>query len=99
MLQKPTFKFGSSESEPPLEFEPGPMTVFVGPNNSRKSLVLREIENVVGNYDRYGESTDAEIDRAILEGLEPRPPSSEVVERLLSSRKEIMTEQPELVAG
>jgi hypothetical protein len=41
-------KIGASESSPPLIFEPGPMTVFVGPNNSGKSLILQEIPNYVG---------------------------------------------------
>jgi hypothetical protein len=86
VLQKLSFKFGSSEGESPLEFEPGPMTVFVGPNNSGKSLVLREIENVVGYYNPYDERTDSEGDSAILERLEPRLPSSEEVEWLLQSR-------------
>lgn len=39
--------FGSSENAEPLEFQPGPITVFVGPNNSGKSLILREIEKSI----------------------------------------------------
>jgi AAA15 family ATPase/GTPase len=44
MIEELTLKFGSSPSEPPLQFSPGPVTVFVGPNNSGKSLLLREVE-------------------------------------------------------
>src|SRR4051812_25592284 len=44
MIDKLSLQFGSSESQPHLFFSPGPMTVFVGPNNAGKSLILREIE-------------------------------------------------------
>jgi hypothetical protein len=44
MLSKLSLRFGPAPDEPPLEFAPGAMTVFVGPNNSGKSLALREIE-------------------------------------------------------
>jgi predicted ATPase len=36
--------FGSSPTAVPLALDPRPITVFVGPNNSGKSLALREIE-------------------------------------------------------
>lgn len=45
MIKKITLKFGASKSSGVLEFEPGPITIFVGPNNSGKSLVLRELDN------------------------------------------------------
>jgi hypothetical protein len=38
-----TLKFGGSDGGTPLSFEPGVVTVFVGPNNSGKSLALREL--------------------------------------------------------
>ena len=44
MLSSLKLRFGPSPGEPPLEFAPGAMTVFVGPNNSGKSVALREIE-------------------------------------------------------
>lgn len=47
MLSAISLRFGSSPSQDPLTFEPGPMTIFVGPNNSGKSLILRDLENVV----------------------------------------------------
>jgi hypothetical protein len=42
-------RFGSSAGQPVLRFSPGPVTVFVGPNNSDKSLVLREIEEAIAD--------------------------------------------------
>ena len=44
MLSSLKLRFGPAPGELPLEFAPGAMTVFVGPNNSGKSLALREIE-------------------------------------------------------
>jgi len=43
MLSQVTLKFGASSERPALTFNPGPMTIFVGPNNSGKSLALREL--------------------------------------------------------
>jgi len=44
MLTRLKFRFGSSAGAGPLELNLSPITIFVGPNNSGKSLVLREIE-------------------------------------------------------
>ena len=43
-IDKVSLRFGSSPNSDPLTFKPGPLTVFVGPNNSGKSLILRELE-------------------------------------------------------
>jgi ABC-type cobalamin/Fe3+-siderophores transport system ATPase subunit len=49
MIEKIDFQFGSSEEADNLSLEPGPMTVFVGPNHSGKSLSLSEIaKNITG---------------------------------------------------
>lgn len=40
-----TFVAGARYGSAPLRLRPGNVTVLVGPNNSGKSLVLREIEN------------------------------------------------------
>lgn len=45
MIDSISFAFGRSASASPLTLDPRPITVFVGPNNSGKSLTLREIEN------------------------------------------------------
>ena len=47
MLKSITLRFGPGEGEEALSFSPGPMTVFVGPNNSGKSLALRELESFI----------------------------------------------------
>ncbi len=43
MIEKITLKFGSSQNKPKLEIDVKPLTIFVGPNNSGKSIVLRDI--------------------------------------------------------
>ena len=45
MFRSIKFKFGSSLGSQSLEIEPTSLTVFVGPNNSGKSKVLKEISN------------------------------------------------------
>jgi hypothetical protein len=89
MLHKLYFKFGSGESGPPLEFEPGPVTVFVGPTNSGKSLLLREIESYVEMDDEtaFGVFSGWESDLKIIEWIEPELPSLDEAERLLLSRQ------------
>ncbi len=44
LISKLVLKIGSRPDQPPLELTPTGITLFVGPNNSGKSLVLREIE-------------------------------------------------------
>jgi len=61
-------KFGSSKSEAPLNLSVTPITVFVGPNNSGKSKILREIHH----FCREG-SLDVRnviIEEAILKNIE-----------------------------
>lgn len=52
LLGLPRSDLGAS----PLSFAPGSMTVFVGPNNAGKSLLLREIENFAssGSHSEHG---------------------------------------------
>jgi predicted ATPase len=52
MIDEILLKFGSSKNSSPLEFKPGPITVFVGPNNSGKSLILKEIEALAKGGDQ-----------------------------------------------
>lgn len=53
MLERFKFKFGSVVGEDGLEINVTPITVFVGPNNSGKSKVLRELFSFCqqGKYD------------------------------------------------
>lgn len=43
MIATIRFRIGNGGTGTPLAFDPPPVTVFVGPNNSGKSLVLREL--------------------------------------------------------
>ena len=47
MLKRLLLKAGSSASQPPLDLQLSPVTIFVGPNNSGKSRALVEIEQWV----------------------------------------------------
>ncbi len=88
MINELALKFGSSPSEPPLRFEPGPVTVFVGPNNSGKSLLLREIEQfseLDETTGRYGAKSPDDFQ--IVEWVEPDIPTEEEARRLLLSRQ------------
>jgi predicted ATPase len=66
MINKMKLKFGSSISMPPLEANLTPITVFVGPNNSGKSKLLLEIEELC----RKGEFKTKNL---ILDDLEFSP--------------------------
>ncbi|HSU13795.1 AAA family ATPase [Longimicrobium sp.] len=79
MLKTVNLRFGADENEPGLSFEPGPMTVFVGPNNSGKSLALRELEC-------YVESGGEDLGH-IIESMEPDLPAPEVVREMVLSRQ------------
>ena len=46
MIERLDLKFGSSPDQPPISFAPGPMTVFVGPNNGGKSILLEDIKQL-----------------------------------------------------
>lgn len=78
MLKTVVLRFGAEEGDPPLQFRPGPMTVFVGPNNSGKSLALREIEDFV--------ETGGETLRHIVRRLELLLPPEDEVRAMVLSR-------------
>jgi len=46
MIERLDLKFGSSPHQPPVSFAPGPMTLFVGPNNGGKSVLLEDIKQL-----------------------------------------------------
>ncbi|HET6228819.1 MAG TPA: ATP-binding protein [Longimicrobiaceae bacterium] len=79
MLNNVVLRFGPSEGSPPLRFAPGPMTVFVGPNNSGKSLALREIETLL--------ESGGELSGEIVARLEPHFPDADQAERMLMARR------------
>ena len=79
MLKTITLRFGAEEGDEGLSFSPGPMTVFVGPNNSGKSLALRELEDFI--------ESGGEMVGYIVAGLEPDLPAPEVVMQMVLSRQ------------
>ena len=76
MIEKILFKAGAVRDSPPLEVEVSPITVFVGPNNSGKSKVLREIESFIASGNRESAKTKA----VVLDGLNFSPISKEEIE-------------------
>jgi energy-coupling factor transporter ATP-binding protein EcfA2 len=79
MLRSIKLRFGPGEEHPALLFEPGPMTVFVGPNNSGKSLALREIEDFL--------ESGGSVERRILDRLAPQLPAAEDALRMVGTRR------------
>lgn len=51
MISQLTLKFGPSAAQPPLNISGQQVTVFVGPNNSGKSKLLREIHQRATTFD------------------------------------------------
>ncbi|EOW9393500.1 ATP-dependent endonuclease [Vibrio cholerae] len=77
MFESIKLKFGSWAGEKPLSLNVTPITVFVGPNNSGKSKILKELQH----FCREG-SLDARsviIDDAVLKGIK-----QEIFEKKLS---------------
>lgn len=79
MIDKISLKFGKLVTSDPLEFFTGSTTIFVGPNNSGKSLILREIES----YCNRGRLTDPKIINEIHFDF----PKADKVRELLLQRK------------
>lgn len=79
MLKSLTLRFGPSGTVLPLEFAPGPMTVFVGPNNSGKSLALREVEEFL--------ETGGTGNRRIVAHMELHLPEAADAERMVEARR------------
>ncbi|CAN5117866.1 hypothetical protein BH24ACT16_BH24ACT16_11210 [soil metagenome] len=72
-------KFGSGSSSTPLAFEPGTVTIFVGPNNSGKSLLLREIEQY---------TTEQQMpDTKIIASIAPQHLEAEIIDRMVEERR------------
>ncbi|HEX2095006.1 MAG TPA: AAA family ATPase [Longimicrobiaceae bacterium] len=79
MLKHLILRFGPSGTVYPLELTPGPMTVFVGPNNSGKSLALREVEEYLESGGRQ--------ERRIVAGMEFHLPDPEEARRMVETRR------------
>lgn len=70
MINRIKLKFGPSPTSEPLEFNLSPITVFVGPNYSGKSKLIRELASLA----QHGRPMS---DNVILEDAEFRPYSTE----------------------
>lgn len=83
MLDELVFKFGEAPGAAPLCIRPGAMTVLVGPNNSGKSLTLREIKRFVGQSEGSWPPND---EFAIVAAIRPKlPQPGELRDRVLEN--------------
>jgi ABC-type cobalamin/Fe3+-siderophores transport system ATPase subunit len=89
MIKQITFASGRSASAAPLSLDPRPITVLVGPNNSGKSLALKEIEGwcKAGPQQQRKVIADIDVDLpdveqalAELEPFKRRPGAGQVVQ-------------------
>lgn len=79
MLKTIRLKFGSNPVSAPLSFDPGNVTIFVGPNNSGKSLMLREIESYI--------NAGSPSVHQIIESVTPKELEPEDAEKLIRDRE------------
>jgi predicted ATPase len=79
LVNKLALKFGPRPDHAPLELSPTGITLFVGPNNSGKSLVLREIEKFCSTYSAEGSH--------ILQNIAFQIPDAETLRRDISASK------------
>lgn len=79
LIKKISLKFGASEGLESLSLEPSGITLFVGPNNSGKSLILREIEKCCAIHNKTS--------NLILSDIEFQLPKKEEVLNDLRSKK------------
>lgn len=92
MFEKIKLKFGSAISEEPLDLEVTPITVFVGPNNSGKSKILKEL-NYFCREGRF-DTRDVIIDKVVLKEI-----SNENFSEKISHLKKEPRENQSLPAG
>jgi len=83
MINKIKFKFGSSQTKPPLASDLTPITVFVGPNNSGKSKVLTEIET----FCRNGQLNTTNVILEDLDFSQLHDPETEINNHTLAPRR------------
>lgn len=82
MIDKIFLKFGSSINTNSLNIDVTPITIFVGPNNSGKSKILRELEN----YIRTSISQPSDV---ILDKLQFTPYSLSEIDKQISQIEQI----------
>ena len=76
LIEEARFKFGAAQGADPLVLDEPAVTIFVGPNNSGKSMVLREIAEFCSSGNTH---------RAILGGLKFRKHTTEEIDALLEA--------------
>lgn len=91
MIKKLLLKFGRTQEDEALSFNPGSITVFVGPNNSGKSLALREVEN----YSKSG----PQANRNIIETIEYDIPDKDKIGTLIKRKSQKPPENFSLSEG
>ncbi|WP_189621161.1 ATP-dependent nuclease [Novosphingobium colocasiae] len=74
LIKELRLRFGAGQESGPLVLDEPAVTIFVGPNNSGKSMVLREI----AEFSRHGDTH-----RTILGGLKFRKQSVEEIDAIL----------------
>ncbi len=84
MIKNISLKFGRAPGADAESFQTTPITVFVGPNNSGKSKVLREINRYCSNGQR--DADDAIIERIEFEGFSAEN-AEERIQRVTLPRK------------
>ena len=89
MIKRVKLKSGPSQEEPGVSFSGRGLTVFVGPNNSGKSLLLREL------YERIEEGNRNSARHKILDRLEPCQFSADEIRALLESKRSPVQPEPD----
>jgi len=86
MLRLLKLQFGISSESENLEFAPGPITIFVGPNNSGKSLLLKEIESYLTQSHFQTQTQNKKIlDSIDVNGF----PMSDVIKVIFPNKQDI----------
>lgn len=78
LLKNIQLKYKNSDGEQFLNLKPTGMTIFVGPNNSGKSLALREIEQICFTYQKNNTS--------LINNIEFSFPDLETIEKDIKSK-------------
>lgn len=79
LVRKLVLKIGPRPDQPPLELTPTGITLFVGPNNSGKSLILREIERFC--------ALNTNAKNHIVDRVEFQFPDAQTVEREIAASR------------
>ena len=69
MIDTLNLRFGSAVGEPPLSLKPNAVTIFVGPNNSGKSQLLREITSFLLKGEKH--HTDVILESVEFKAINP----------------------------